>query len=56
MEEHASGLMVRRVKPRELSPVMTQVDGTEVLSLRRLTPFGFLVRSFAESALTGCRS
>ncbi|MDH4245702.1 MAG: filamentous hemagglutinin N-terminal domain-containing protein [Nitrospira sp.] len=56
MEEHASGLMVRRVKPRESSPVMTQVDGTEVLSLRRLTPFGFLVRSFAESALTGCRS
>ena len=56
MEEHASGLMVRRVKPRESSPVMTQANGTEVLSLRRLTPFGFLVRSFAESALTGCGS
>lgn len=56
MEEHASGLMVRRVKPRDSSPVMTQAQGTEVLSLRRLTPSGFLVRSFAESALTGCRS
>ena len=47
MEEHASGLMVRRVGPRESS---------EVLSLRQLTPPGFLVRSFAESALTGCRT
>ncbi|MDR4470563.1 MAG: filamentous hemagglutinin N-terminal domain-containing protein [Nitrospira sp.] len=56
MEEHASGLMVRRLGPRESSPVMTQANGTEVLSLRRLTPSGFLVRSFADRALTGCRS
>ena len=56
MEEHASGLMVRPVGPRGSSTVMTQAQGTEVLSLRRLTPSGFLVRSFAESALTGCRT
>lgn len=56
IEEHASSLMVRRVEPRESSPVMTQANGTEVLSLRRLTPSGFLVRSFADRALTGCRS
>ena len=54
--EHASGLMVRRVEPRVSSPVMSQVQGTDVLSLRRLTPSGFLVRSFADRALTGCRS
>ncbi len=47
MEEHAAGLMVRRVGPR---------GSSEVLSLRQLTPPGFLVRSFAESALTGCRT
>ncbi|MDR4465873.1 MAG: filamentous hemagglutinin N-terminal domain-containing protein [Nitrospira sp.] len=56
MEEHASGLMVRRIEPRVSSPEMSQVQGTEVLSLRRLTPSGFLVRSFADRALTGCRS
>lgn len=56
IEEHASGLMVRRVEPRVSSPELSQVQGTEVLSLRRLTPSGFLVRSFADRALTGCRS
>ncbi|GKS63963.1 hypothetical protein YTPLAS72_12670 [Nitrospira sp.] len=56
IEEHALGLMVRRVEPRVSSPVMSQVQGTDVLSLRRLTPSGFLVRSFADRALTGCRS
>jgi len=54
-EEHASGLMVRRVWPRESSTVMTQAHGTEVLSLRRLTPPGFLVRTFAIGS-TGCPS
>lgn len=56
IEEHASGLMVRRVEPRDSSSMMTQSNKTDVLSLRRLTPSGFLVRSFADRALTGCRS
>lgn len=52
---HASRLMVRN---RELnaSPVMTaQTSRPPVLSLRRLTPPGFLVRTFAAGA-TGCPS
>ncbi len=32
------------------------VSGRETLSLRRLTPSGFLVRSFARDGATGCRS
>lgn len=52
---HASRLMVRN---RELnsSAVMTaQTSRTPVLSLRRLTPPGFLVRTFAPG-VTGCPS
>lgn len=52
-EEHASGLMVRRKGPNGL-PAMA-ADKTNVLSLRRLTPPGFLVRTFATGA-TGCPS
>ncbi len=32
------------------------ISGRETLSLRRLTPSGFLVRSFARDGATGCRS
>ena len=55
-EEHVSRLMVRsRGWNTEPALVMSK-DETTVLSLRRLTPPGFLVRSFAGSAATGCSS
>jgi large exoprotein involved in heme utilization and adhesion len=55
-EEHVSRLMVRsRGLNRQPLLVMSK-DQTTVLSLRQLTPPGFLVRSFAASAPTGCSS
>jgi filamentous hemagglutinin family protein len=54
-KEHASGLMVRSRGSNGKPPMVTSNDATSVLSLRRLTPPGFLVRSFA-TAPTGCRS
>jgi filamentous hemagglutinin family protein len=55
-EEHVPRLMVRsRGWNTEPALVMSK-DETTVLSLRRLTPPGFLVRSFAGSAATGCSS
>ena len=54
-KEHASGLMVRSRGSNGMPPMVTSNDATSVLSLRRLTPPGFLVRSFA-TAPTGCRS
>ena len=38
-------------------PVATMIASADApVSLRRLTPAGFLIQSFAESGLTGCRS
>ncbi|QPD03907.1 MAG: hypothetical protein Nkreftii_001681 [Candidatus Nitrospira kreftii] len=55
-EEHASRLMVRSRGWNTQPPLVMSKDATMVLSLRRLTPSGFLVRSFADSAATGCSS
>lgn len=54
-EEHASGLMVRRKGPKELPAVAASKNETKLLSLRQLTPPGFLVRTFATGS-TGCPS
>ena len=54
--EHASGLMVRRNRPKGLPRMIRTMDKTQVLSLRGLTPPGFLVQAFAGDSLTGCRS
>ncbi len=54
--EHASGLMVRRKGPIGLPRMIGTMDKTQVLSLRGLTPPGFLVQSFAGDSPTGCRS
>lgn len=54
-KEHALGLMVRSHGSNGQPPMVTSHDATSVLSLRRLTPPGFLARSFA-TAPTGCRS
>ncbi|MGE0642902.1 MAG: filamentous hemagglutinin N-terminal domain-containing protein [Nitrospira sp.] len=54
-EDHASGLLVQR-KPPSGSPVLATLhDKPPTLSLRRLTPHGFLVRAFA-AGTTGCPS
>ena len=54
-EEHASGLMVQN-RGFNASPVLAlQKSQPPVLSLRRLTPPGFLVRTFATGP-TGCPS
>lgn len=54
--EHAAGPTARSVGPPG-SPAMTASAGeTQVLSLRRLTPPGFLVRTFGSDGVTGCRS
>lgn len=55
-EEHVSGLMVRSYGLNNQPLLVMSKDETTVLSLRRLTPPGFLVRSFAVSAATGCSS
>lgn len=55
-KEHASGLMVRSRGSNTQPTLVMSKDETSVLSLRRLTPPGFLVRSFAGNAPTGCRS
>ncbi|GKS63957.1 hypothetical protein YTPLAS72_12610 [Nitrospira sp.] len=55
VEEHASGLMVRRIKPNQSSALLTSMSEGETLSLRGLTPPGFLVRTFA-TGLIGCTS
>jgi hypothetical protein len=40
-----------------ISTVMAiAADNTSTVSLRRLTPAGFLMANFAESEATGCRS
>lgn len=54
-EEHASGLMVRRKGPNGLPAMAAHKNKPHVLSLRRLTPPGFLVRAFATGS-TGCPS
>lgn len=55
VEEHASGLMVRRITPNQSSALLTSMSEGETLSLRGLTPPGFLVRTFA-TGLIGCTS
>lgn len=54
-EDHASGLLVQRQHPDKLPIMATLRNNTPVLSLRRLTPPGFLVRTFA-TGTTGCPS
>ncbi len=53
--EHASSLMVQRREPNNMPTLAAQSNETNVLSLRRLTPPGFSVRTFAV-ANTGCPS
>jgi len=55
-EEHMTGLMVRNYGWNNQPLLVMSKDETTGLSLRRLTPPGFLVRSFAVSAATGCSS
>lgn len=55
IEEHAPGLMVQRKGRNGLPGLAALQDQTTVLSLRRLTPPGFLVRTFA-TGTTGCPS
>jgi filamentous hemagglutinin family protein len=52
---HASGLMVQKHSPNRLPTIAKQSPDPAVLSLRHLTPPGFLVRSFG-TASTDCRS
>jgi filamentous hemagglutinin family protein len=53
--EHASGLIVRSQGSKSSPSMATPKKNATVLSLRRLTPPGFLVRTFA-SSFTGCPS
>ncbi len=53
--EHASGLMVHSHGSSRPSPLARDKDKTTMVSLRRLTPPGFLVRAFAAES-TGCPS
>ncbi|MDH4085191.1 MAG: filamentous hemagglutinin N-terminal domain-containing protein [Nitrospira sp.] len=55
-EDHVSHLMVRSRGLNTQPPLVMSKDEPTVLSLRRLTPPGFLVRSFAATAPTGCSS
>ncbi|MDH5739418.1 MAG: filamentous hemagglutinin N-terminal domain-containing protein [Nitrospira sp.] len=55
-ENHVSRLMVRSRGWNTQPSLVMSKDETTVLSLRQLTPSGFLVRPFAESAPTGCGS
>jgi filamentous hemagglutinin family protein len=52
---HASGLMVQESSLNKLPTMTTQLPNPAVLSLRHLTPPGFLVRSFSTGS-TDCRS
>lgn len=53
--EHASGLMVQKKGPNRGPSIASQKNETKIISLRRLTPPGFLVRTFATGS-TGCPS
>ncbi len=53
--EHASGLRAKSVRSNNPPVLSVQVGESNVLSLRRLTPPGFLVRAFANPS-TGCSS
>ena len=55
VEEHASGLMVRRIRPNQSPAMLASMSEGGTLSLRGLTPPGFLVRTFAAGS-TGCPS
>jgi hypothetical protein len=52
---HASGLMVRKTEAKRLPSIDAHKNDPTILSLRRLTPPGFLVRAFATGS-TGCPS
>ena len=54
-KEHASGLMVRNLGSNTFPSMTSHRDESTILSLRRLTPPGFLVRTFAAET-TGCPS
>ena len=54
-EEHVSVLMVRSISRNQSSAMIASTEAGQTLSLRRLTPPGFLVRTFA-TGLTGCLS
>ncbi len=54
-EEHASGLMVRSIRLNQLPAMIASKDESQILSLRGLTPPGFLVRIFS-TGLSGCPS
>ncbi len=53
--KHASGLMVRKTEAKRLPSIAAHKNDPTILSLRRLTPPGFLVRAFATGS-TGCPS
>jgi len=55
VEEHASELMVRRTRPNQSPALLASMNEGGTLSLRGLTPPGFLVRTFATGS-TGCPS
>ncbi|MDI3461807.1 MAG: hypothetical protein OJF50_000628 [Nitrospira sp.] len=54
--EHATGPTAKSVGPSGSPAMVVPVQETQALSLRRLTPPGFLVRTFGIDRLTGCRS
>ncbi len=53
--EQASSLKVRSKSLNRLSAMTEKKDNANILSLRHLTPLGFLVRTFATGS-TGCPS
>ena len=53
--EPASGLMVRKTESKRLPSIAAHKNDPTILSLRQLTPPGFLVRAFATGS-TGCPS
>ncbi len=53
---HASGPMAKRQHSTRSSTMIGPNNETRILSLRRLTPPGFLVRAFAVDGSTGCHS
>ncbi|MBK9306575.1 MAG: filamentous hemagglutinin N-terminal domain-containing protein [Nitrospira sp.] len=55
VEEHASGLMVRRIRPNQSPALLASMNKGGTLSLRGLTPQGFLVNTFATGP-TDCPS
>ncbi|HWG96071.1 MAG TPA: hypothetical protein VN647_03210, partial [Nitrospira sp.] len=54
--EHAAGPTAKSVGPSGSSAMVASAGEMQALSLRRLTPPGFLVRTFGSDGLTGCRS